>query len=443
MDPKNTDSPVMALVRDNLERFLAKRGFEVLADGNIHNKLTDRAADANTLVVLFDAECMDLIDPGATGKRPVRVPSKLKRELAQVILAEYRERALNEISAGLKYDSTKAFTARAGLTKWLKSVLWREPTALELAVILHFIHQVKRKLFGLKVNYHMMPIFVAAQKTGKTESIKWLLSPLGHLSIQWPLSALEDERNTAKHETAYVMFFDELAWAERTDMKHLKSRITDSEISGRILGTNVYKTYKQNTTFIGASNQPIIELLRDSTGMRRFFEFSGPNMALRNSYSFANRAEFWALKDGIDPADIWRGVDESETLLPEFSMSLEKLEEVEEGLRDKDTVEEFWEEAGYKKTADEYTPGVASVNLTDLYREYRRFCEENGYARPKTSKGFSRGLSALGLTKHRKNSGVVFLIEKQSPTEIEAANIGMKLLNLQKIEGDKDGTTKK
>src|SRR5207302_233324 len=111
--------------------------------------------------------------------------------------------------------------------------------ALAVAVVMHFIWQVKRKLNGLKVDHHLMLVLHGKQRSGKTEATKALLKPIS-LLIDMPgdLTILGDERQVFRQEQFYVTFFDEMAKADKVNVDALKNRITTERVQWRVLGAN-------------------------------------------------------------------------------------------------------------------------------------------------------------------------------------------------------------
>lgn len=124
------------------------------------------------------------------------------------------------------------------LRGWLRAVTGREDQ-VDLAVMWHFIWQVKRKLFRLKVEHHMMNVLHGRQAGGKTEAIRKLLAPVNELVD--PISdmrVLTDERSHFRMYRNYVTFCDEMAKADRADVDQLKHLVTEVTLRWRIMKTN-------------------------------------------------------------------------------------------------------------------------------------------------------------------------------------------------------------
>ncbi|MFM8313665.1 MAG: VapE domain-containing protein, partial [Deltaproteobacteria bacterium] len=146
---------------------------------------------------------------------------------------------------------------------------------LDVAVLKHFIWQVKRKLNDLPVDHHMMPVVVGPQGIGKSVVILKLLEPIKDLVGNPPdLATLGDAKNSSFLFRHYVLFFDEMARAQRADINKLKNLISSATIEYRPLYSNSIDKRKNTATFIGASNNGVADNINDPTGMRRFWEIN-------------------------------------------------------------------------------------------------------------------------------------------------------------------------
>jgi hypothetical protein len=205
------------------------------------------------------------------------------------------------------------------------------PDALDVAVLRQFIWLVKRKLNVLPVERHLMPVLYGKQEGGKTTAIQQLLVPLGPLaSFPSDMHFLGDERQLFRLARTYACCFDEMAKAERVDVESLKNKITSATVEWRVMATNKLQSGRNTATFIAGSNRPIKELILDATGMRRFYQI---NCAPELDWHVINNLDYWTL---------WQSVDEqAQAPITPF---LAVLRQHQEGLRAKDSVEEFIEQ---------------------------------------------------------------------------------------------------
>jgi len=205
---------------------------------------------------------------------------------------------------------------------------------LEIAVVLHLIWQVKRKMWGLKVVQHLMPIICGLQGCGKSEALRKLLEPIIELcDFAADLSCLGDERQNFRLARSYVFIFDEMAKAKKVDIDSLKNRITSPSVSWRILGKNQSATGPNVATFIGASNNDLQDLVYDPGGVRRFYQLNCQNPM------------DWGAINSLDSLALWKSVDENAASpLVDNKVLMDELKRRQEGMRVKDAVEQWLDE---------------------------------------------------------------------------------------------------
>jgi len=209
-------------------------------------------------------------------------------------LESKRQEALDEIRTAIKYRGEAADELRRFLV-----AATGKADEIELAALAHLLWQVKRKMFNKKVKDHQMVIFKGSQGAGKTEAIKILFSPIKAWFKGASLKEITDDRWKFLFRNSYVVFCDELQHAEWASVDALKNIISAEEFESRKLGTNIYDNVHQNCTFVGASNRSVGELIRDPTGMRRFFQIE--TLARMN----------WDEVNSIDAFKIWQSIDET------------------------------------------------------------------------------------------------------------------------------------
>jgi hypothetical protein len=213
------------------------------------------------------------------------------------------------------------------LARWVAAVTGKDDP-VDRAVMAHFVWQVKRKLYGLPVEYHLMPLLHGAQGCGKTTAINKLTEPLRDLcDSPGDLQMLGDSREAFRLNRAFIMFFDEMAKANRVDVDSLKNRITQDTLRWRALNMNRVAAGTNNATFIGATNTSLMDLIYDPSGIRRFYQVECQDPC------------DWRTVDGLDYAALWRSIDHSgpTPLLPVLTVVKERQEQ----MRQKDAVEEF------------------------------------------------------------------------------------------------------
>ncbi len=246
------------------------------------------------------------------------------------------------------------------LQNWLKAVTGQILNT-DLAVMKQFIWAVKRKLLGLEVEYHTMPIIYGAQQeSGKSKAVMHLLSYIKDLvNDGGSLELVSDPRSSLVFRDSFVLFFDEMAYAERTDMEILKKNITSLHVSYRPMGHNNVVQVKNNATLIGCSNKSVKELIYDTTGVRRFWQI--------NALVLCD----WALVNSTTPSLIWGCV--SPYIEAPILSCREEIREVQVNeLQNKDSVELYVNYKYEKSTTGE------KVRARELYTDYKMWCLEAG-----------------------------------------------------------------
>lgn len=256
--------------------------------------------------------------------------------------------------------------ALAGIQRFAAVTFEGEPE-VSVAVLLHFIYQVKRKLAKLPVSDHLMPVLVSAQQgVGKTRTVKRLLAPLAELTKSVLFSDIADPRSihVFRHP---VLILDDMEKLKPSEIPVVKNRVTGEEVIGRGMHSNREIGTRQRATFIGTANESVMALVPDQTGHRRFFEltFRNANPATGGDPSI------WQVINDTDFTAIWRYVD------PFAASPLEpvrsKVFGVEGPPRPKSKVHAW----ALKLDVDdealgrlvEKNAGVASLKLYDLYCE--------------------------------------------------------------------------
>lgn len=271
-------------------------------------------------------------------------------------------KAWNSLRARLKHVATLESALgepSPDAKRFLKAITGSEEP-LDIAVVLHFIWQVKRKLHGLEVTNHLMPIFCRMhQQGGKSTVVRKLLAPLGqHLvATGLNLSALNDDRNNFRFTENLVLMFDEMSGADRADIESLKRMITASRVDWRMMRTNSQTGGTNIATLIGTANKAVVELLYDDTGMKRFHEI----ICLETlDHETINT---------IDYLRLWTSVDENqESPLVPF---LPELRARQEEMRPRSEVEEWMAENLVKDPAARMTPDTLHKLFNEHFYLYR------------------------------------------------------------------------
>lgn len=234
------------------------------------------------------------------------------------------------------------------------------PAEFIAAVLKKFIHQVKRKLRGLPVYDHLMPVILGTQGKGKSTFVRAMLNPIRELVLAVDFKMIEDDRNIDIWNS-YVLFIDEMGFASKANIDTIKNAITAETLTRKPLYTNSKVEIDQSATFFGCSNKELEQLIKDPTGIRRF-------LAVR----YSNNPD-WAFLNGIDWKLLWQSVDhEGPDPMAGFKST---LVEAQEATREMGRVEEWLVDLDVSahpslKIATDQKDRISAKTLYELFREY-------------------------------------------------------------------------
>ena len=244
------------------------------------------------------------------------------------------------------------------------------------AVLKKFIWQVKRKMIGLPISNHLMPVLTGRQGVGKSTFVRdYLLHPIDELVSNTDFQSIEEVRNTEQWRN-YVLFLDEMGYAGKADIDNVKNKITAPYVTGRPMRSNDNVQYKQNATFIGCSNKELNQLIRDETGNRRFV-----------SLRYAAKPDWSKLPPKDQVWRLWRSVNENGED-PSLAIA-DQLKVAQAAVREKSVVEQWLEDyqvpvafhgkkrqskdwyPDFKSWAEEFTSGRI-IDLAMFGKEFNR-----------------------------------------------------------------------
>lgn len=234
-------------------------------------------------------------------------------------------------------------------------------------IIKKFIWQVKRKAKGEHITNHIMPVFTGPQGVGKSTLMYNLISPMSELSAPTDFKQLTDDRNISLFKNL-ILVMDEMGHADKSDIESVKSIMTAPTLSRRPMRQNNNVNIRQDATLIGASNKEIEQLIRDETGIRRFF-----------GIRFKVNPDWDSVKD-IDWYMIWQSVDE-DAADPTLDV-MDEIKEIQEASRCK-TPCESWVKTLKEKDNGEKTGSnwFSQYKIWESLHYTRRSMEYDAWAR--------------------------------------------------------------
>lgn len=169
------------------------------------------------------------------------------------------------------------------------------------AILTGAVWRVKNKMNGTHVRQHIMPYLRGKQGCGKTTFLDWFFEPVKEGVANATFEMFDHDEKTQPLRYAPIVFFDEVAKADKADAAKVKNLMTGE-------ATMFRKLYGEATkgaiisTFFGAGNLELEEVFHDATGLRRFFQIEvRPDLYQRLP----------TLMGTIDPLDLWRSVNEN------------------------------------------------------------------------------------------------------------------------------------
>ncbi len=170
------------------------------------------------------------------------------------------------------------------------------------------------------------------------------------------MSIFSDQFSRRAFARNFLVFFDELQGSDNADVNVMKQIITAPVVEWRAMRSERVMSAPQNATFIGCSNDPVRDRIKDPTSSRRFWQI--------NCADQIN----WQAINSIDYLALWRSVDEKapSPILAHLN-EVRKIQESE--IRVKDIVEQWTEEVCEVVSFDE-----SALTTSELYESFKEFC---------------------------------------------------------------------
>lgn len=307
------------------------------------------------------------------------------RNLLEAAFEEYLGTIPNRIRAALKETIACEEENLKLLETWIVAVTGKlEPD--DLYVMAHWLWLVKRNTMSLPVVHHIMPIITSPkQGGGKSTAVKRLLEPIEELMLELKVPQVVDERSFTLFTNYLIGFFDEMAGADKVEISDFKRNVTSSTLTYRPMRTNTQVKIPNICSFIGASNSQIYEIIKDTTGVRRFFAINAMDKLNHEAIN------------SIDYLQLWQGIDEKRER-GYFELVQKQVSEKQEEMQMKDEVLLFVEDYSIIPEGKE----TVIVNGKQLYDEYVLHTRNAGIRFQVTAQTFWKKLRDMGLQAARK-----------------------------------------
>jgi len=382
--------------------FIARKGWSVNASGQW--LVAGKASDLN-LPVIAEEFSVD------RRLRSLQAPNRMIRETISVQMRMLQKERRASILENL-FGKPATAEGLELLIQWV-TLITGTAIPLHVAVIAHFIWNVKRSLAGLPFAHDLMPVlFGKAHGDGKSTAIRLLTGPFQELAVPINVDVLTDSRRARELYYYVIGKWDEMEGANRGDIESLKNKLTSDNVSYRPMATNDSVVLPRHMSFIGTSNKPVAQMIRDTTGARRFFQLDVPGKL------------DWEALNGLDYMMLWTAVNETNP--SPITPFLGEMKLAQEEFRGQDSVSLWLEQETWAfliPPRDE--PRIDAYNHKsgdsgDTLRErYRHWCARTG-EHPVGGNIFFDRLDQEGFRKHRTTTGrrmrVWFLPDRLVPT---------------------------
>lgn len=242
------------------------------------------------------------------------------------------------------------------------------------------------------------PVFYGGQGIGKTFICRELRKPLGELSAPDKVSSMMDEFNQRKYGSMLVSDLDDISKVADRDLANLKTFATTDVLNPRKMRSEECHYIKKITTVICSSNDPIHEVIPDTTGARRFFQIEVPSTGYLEPIKKTNFLKLWQAVD-ID----WEPSSEEHKLILDSQSEQRK----------RDVVEVWWE--------DNFEHGLFGKEITAsrLFESFDIWREQSKHMQVTQTTFGNKVTKFLSdkITKKRKKHGNVYIRLTPDPTQ--------------------------
>lgn len=310
----------------------------------------------------------------------------MQKYLLEAAFTDYLNKLPAKHRSQISSDITCTKENLEPLRQWVKAVTGKIEDD-DLYVMAHWVWLVKRNAMYYNVIHHVMPIITSPkQGGGKSTAVQSLIAPVEKLVLELKVPQVVDERSFTLFTNYLVGFFDEMAGADKVEISDFKRNVTSSSLTYRPMRTNSQVKIRNLCTFIGASNNSVYEIIKDTTGIRRFFPIQALDLLDH------------AAINSINYTDLWKGIDEN---LPRgyYEKVQQQIVKKQEELAMRDEVSLFLENYGIIPNSD---TGYVSINGKVLYQEYVLHTKNEGIRFQVAAQTFYKKLRDMGLQAVKK-----------------------------------------
>lgn len=287
----------------------------------------------------------------------------------------------------LSYNPKKEKSLDHLLREFLKCMKSTRPN-FDIKIIKHWMWQVKRFMYGFSVDDPMLINFFSQQGTGKTTFLRGLFSPIEAYSFEPKIDAVKSEGHAKLWSNKYIIFFDEIR-VDSSDPKHMYVIMSNLKYL-LTMDVNMYRTYytqdmtENPRTFsaVSTSNKPLVEILYDRTGMRRFYEIECKATAKDKGYlglPFIKHTDPEKAKKALRIFKVaWRGIDEERKEGYLDNKNREELKEIQDSYKKLDCIDMF-----QLHSSDSFDPYILIDDTKSVGEITKLFMDNSSVAKTK------------------------------------------------------------
>lgn len=361
----------------------------------------------------------------------IRISSpELKAALAELKVDKKKD-YIKKMIENLMYDKECEKDLDQFLELTHKTFNISEELSIFKVVMCHWMWLVKRRIHAKSVINEIVVNFKGCQGTGKSYYIKEVLTKIfGEFRVlNAQIDSIQDPRNYHEFSSKFIHFLDEFSSSDNkkvyttNELNCFKQIITSDALSYRILGTNNSTTIIPRTTLIGCTNKNFYNIINDSSGMRRFFEFN-----IQNKQNTYNDKDMEILKGLSEKA--WKGIDdEMDYGYLKFNSEIgKKIQDIQETYIREDSFDVWF------KSIDIVEGTMSGKAAHDLYKE---FCYAEGLEYKGVQvQSFYQSLASKGIAKKMIHGYAyidVKIVQKTSIKEEESPSTKNFINSLQNL----------
>lgn len=293
----------------------------------------------------------------------------------------------------------------APVSYFIELLTTRPPKEEDVCAFAHSLWLVKRGLFRLKRHDHHMFILLGGQRLGKSEAMQRVFGPLSEFRINTSLDNIVDPAFVESRAYHLIQFVDEMSgYSKKSTVEHLKDVITNPNYATRRVYGRYVSQFQNWATYFGCSNTPVSAMIRDSSGMRRFYELEvNPNF--KNNWDKVNSMDFEAM---------WKGVDEKLEygyVGGKYEEVGNRVREIKEKYTDIDIKEQFVEDMNVVYTKGMKVRPVLNSVIMARFKDYLKVeGVDNAHNNKITMQHISHSLQRRGFEKTRTLDGRGWLL---------------------------------